>query len=1250
MKRTILSILCVIAIIALMIPAVYADESFVSIINYDTFDGSDVNDWDAKRMNGGSIENGMLVMRSTSDETQKHGVLWNEIGGITWANHNYVIKSRMTLNKTGAENSYMGLDLATSATGTCTMLVKLVHQDNESFNVMLNAPDTAKKDGKAEPAYAALENVPVGEWIDVLLYISGNTVVYYINGENITSCTFTANRPQVSAGVRYSAQYASEEDPLEGFIDDAEMYAVSTDYSSRLEVKDVQLDGGNIRIDFSEEIIFNGLTLLVDGTDITDDAVETEDQCGIIAPCEACAEFEIHGVSGIFGSNEACGVYEYDSSTGKFGRKRPVVTKYNIVKYDDFTDGMSTNNWSATGGRFENDMLVLTTNGDMIRQTIMYNDKIQGEWKDNVFVLKAEVTLTAVGSPSNSRFEIGLCDDAGATKVRFIQLAKSSDTEFNVLVNKDSNGASFTGSKVISDVALGTKIKTMTFISNDTVKYFINGVLVAQNTFADTPLSEADGVRFSVQFGTSEAPLTAEVDNVQMYGVIGGAPALTVNAEETGTIGTNDSIEVEFSNEVDVGSLSGNVLINSEEVPAARLKTGEKQNSVVILPPDGGYLPQDTLEIVMKNGISDIFTEHLENDCFIQRTTGGWTLSARKTAYSEGANSAEISFSVRNMTNEERKVVFVYGEYEGDVSDPIVRSNASIGIRTIGSFSEKQENITVNRTGTDKFVKVCAVEESGAPVAVFNSRNAEQPIPVGETSLVRENGYIQMIIAGEAEQNEIVSLVLSVDGVIVYADSTIADSSGAYRFALKLAPEMENGIYEYKTSSKEKLLALGSFAVNSENALNGLLKAVQSADSADDVKVGFEQYKYTSLLESYSKINKGELYSYLYSEKNNIINVDEFSAMIEKMAVTAALNQGITVALNEIEVLAGDEDYALYRSMLTGSGASNVNNNILGKSFKTPESACERFRQLLYTNLITNSNTTGIGKATEMFEKYGESLGLNMSRYTGASSKTSVVRAVAASGAATPEALVKAYNAYFTNNTSSGGGGGGGSSVRSSGGTAATPPTSTGNGYQSSALYETNIQNEQKSQKADFSDMAGYDWAIPAVEKLYDVKVISGISETQFAPSREVTREEFVSMLIRVLGIQRQDIETPEFDDVNKGDWFYDAVQIARQTGIVNGYNENSFGSGRAITREEMAATAFRAIRYYSNNLSVEKATYNFADEKDIADFASTAVAVMSGYEIINGYTDGTFRPKETAKRAEAAQMIYNIYELKGSL
>ena len=47
----------------------------------------------------------------------------------------------------------------------------------------------------------------------------------------------------------------------------------------------------------------------------------------------------------------------------------------------------------------------------------------------------------------------------------------------------------------------------------------------------------------------------------------------------------------------------------------------------------------------------------------------------------------------------------------------------------------------------------------------------------------------------------------------------------------------------------------------------------------------------------------------------------------------------------------------------------------------------------------------------------------------------------------------------------------------------------------------------------------------------------------------------------------------------------------------------------------------------------------SYSDQADIK--APTAVDMLSSLGVINGYTDGSFKPNDTVTRAEMAKMIY---------
>lgn len=177
-----------------------------------------------------------------------------------------------------------------------------------------------------------------------------------------------------------------------------------------------------------------------------------------------------------------------------------------------------------------------------------------------------------------------------------------------------------------------------------------------------------------------------------------------------------------------------------------------------------------------------------------------------------------------------------------------------------------------------------------------------------------------------------------------------------------------------------------------------------------------------------------------------------------------------------------------------------------------------------------------------------------------------------------------------------------------------------------------------------FTDLADYPWAAGMISKLAQAGVISGRTSTTFEPGASVTRAEFLSMLVRAFSLTSDNTEVP-FGDVG-GEWYYDSIRIAYGLGIAAGYEDGSFRPDAQITREEMAALALRAASKAGISIPSGNAV-TFTDSWDIADFAKEAIDTMTAAGIINGMGDGTFAPKETANRAQAAVIIYKIWSLK---
>lgn len=227
------------------------------------------------------------------------------------------------------------------------------------------------------------------------------------------------------------------------------------------------------------------------------------------------------------------------------------------------------------------------------------------------------------------------------------------------------------------------------------------------------------------------------------------------------------------------------------------------------------------------------------------------------------------------------------------------------------------------------------------------------------------------------------------------------------------------------------------------------------------------------------------------------------------------------------------------------------------------------------------------------------------------------------------EVFTAAINADAGENKTvySGGGGGGGSS---------------GSGYYP-VIKNDDTQPEENTEKILYNDLAGFEWASEGIYELSGMKILSGRGNGVFSPQDNITREEFVKMLVMACRSYNSEAEC-SFNDVNQNEWYYHYVASAAEIGIVQGVDENNFGTGQLITRQEMAAMCYRAVMFTSNTKfdnTTPEARFNDWDE--ISDYASDGVAALYNEKIIQGNANNCFEPLRNAARAEAAVMIYRL-------
>jgi len=185
-----------------------------------------------------------------------------------------------------------------------------------------------------------------------------------------------------------------------------------------------------------------------------------------------------------------------------------------------------------------------------------------------------------------------------------------------------------------------------------------------------------------------------------------------------------------------------------------------------------------------------------------------------------------------------------------------------------------------------------------------------------------------------------------------------------------------------------------------------------------------------------------------------------------------------------------------------------------------------------------------------------------------------------------------------------------------------------------------------KANNVVFNDLAKYEWARTYIESMAAKGIISGKDKDLYGPGDKITRAEFAALLVKLFKIKDSG-KALTFKDVNEKAWYYSSVASAVEQGIITGKNADTFAPNDNLSRQDMAVMIGRALKKYKNTVSDKNVKLSFADTGSISDYAKDGIAVAVKYQILKGNADNTFKPLSNATRAEAAVVIYKIFNLK---
>ena len=181
-----------------------------------------------------------------------------------------------------------------------------------------------------------------------------------------------------------------------------------------------------------------------------------------------------------------------------------------------------------------------------------------------------------------------------------------------------------------------------------------------------------------------------------------------------------------------------------------------------------------------------------------------------------------------------------------------------------------------------------------------------------------------------------------------------------------------------------------------------------------------------------------------------------------------------------------------------------------------------------------------------------------------------------------------------------------------------------------------------------FDDLDVTLWYHLDVDYVLENGLMKGTDTKTFAPNDKLTRAMLVTVLYRMENEPSTNRSIP-FSDVDMGAYYANAVSWAKQNGIVNGVTETEFAPNDNITREQIAAIMYRYAQYKGMDASTLEENLHFADSSEIFEYAVSSMNWVVGTGLINGKSESILAPKDNATRAEVAAILHRFMDFDKS-
>lgn len=633
---------------------------------------------------------------------------------------------------------------------------------------------------------------------------------------------------------------------------------------------------------------------------------------------------------------------------------------------------------------------------------------------------------------------------------------------------------------------------------------------------------------------------------------------------------------------------------------------GETSESYVIKQSDIGYKIYCTVKPQDSNGIFGLMSKTEESDVIEE---GLCSLGGYSFVMSE--NQASVEINDLKVKDENAGIDIIFTSYDGYriSGQKIIKAAGNYsGVLSVDSNDGAYLVLAIINSKTSEPLVVITENESVVPKVEDKEGFSVTSYPSEEAIVLHgeKDGFF-------AKDDVVIKVFKKGSEALTYMGADKITEEGRLLHTFNFKENTEPGMYVlnvYKAGKSETLefmyttpeikadIIVNELGVITEEKLaNVLSENMQALEISDKYVILMSK----SDLKAIGKLLEGKSYTEenitdFYNDLSYAAALFEITSNDDPKAVIEYYSDKFAFSESELNTEFGKL-----------KNPDNVYKMFTGKTVTSFEDATKIYNESIVLQMINEAESYGI--IADILDTYEKYLSCDLSDYK-SSSKNKIALYIIENGCdyvsaeKLEEDIDSAIKKIKKNNSTVGGGGGAssGSSSRSNSVIISEP---------------TPIQNPENTVRVKvFEDVSDDFWGYKYIAGLKEKNIISGTDTGMFYPDNAITREEFVKLIVLATNLPISDADCG-FEDVSKDSWAYPYIATAFENGIVSGISDTTFGYKNKITRQDMAVMICRAMKV--DGVNENPLSFKDADDiKDYAKESVEALVgtgIINGFE-----------------------------------